>query len=591
MAPENKDEKIIYVMEAEEIASVVNRLFETQEKKVVFVFPDRSRILSNFINLKLIKREAESLGKEIFVFESDEYVKEVAEMAKIPLYGQKQIGSRPDLHPRKSFKIADIIKPQKASPRDEQSDSIKKIDVLPEVQPETEYFAEKPVGGEEEEEEVSAYKPVYKEEPRKQKIAVQKQYFDEDYVAEEKREDEKIERAKTFFDTFKEPVRETSKKRFSFTSAIIGMAGIALIVFLGVLYMVSAKVSIEVTPKKEIVDFDIEINGKSGIEILNTAVSEIPAQYVKIEKNDVREFDTTGKKVVDQKAQGKITVYNSYSSSSQALVATTRFLSTDGKIFRLVRTVTVPGARIDNGQTIPGSIVADVIADQPGDGYNIGPSDFKIPGFEGSPKYTSFYGKSDVAMAGGAIGERRVVTAEDIENAKKSAMDSLLKVAEGELAMSIPENYKLLDEAKSVTYSDFNPSLAVGAVGDKFSAVVKIKIEAIIFKSEDVNTIIEQSIQERATKDINWSKAVLNYKIVKPNFSAKTINLLVSGNIETVEKVDIDGLKTSIAGKSVKDLSSMLLKDPAIAESKIVLRPSWLRTIPENADKIVITIK
>jgi len=197
-------------------------------------------------------------------------------------------------------------------------------------------------------------------------------------------------------------------------------------------------------------------------------------------------------------------------------------------------------------------------------------------------------------MTSGAIGEKSYITAGDIESAKKTMVDNLTKVSEGELAISVPENYKLLNEAKKITIADFSTSLAQDAIGDKFSALTKIKIEGIIFKAEDINSIIEQSLRERTSQEknieINWSKAVLNYKSVKPDFLKKSMELLVSGNIETVENIDIEGIKKEVSGKSIDDLKSILFKNNSIEESKIVLRPSWIRNVPTNPDKIEITI-
>ena len=65
---------------------------------------------------------------------------------------------------------------------------------------------------------------------------------------------------------------------------------------------------------------------------------------------------------MSQKAQGTLTIYNAYSSAPQTLVATTRFVTPDGKIFRLTNEVTVPGAKITNGQIVPSSINAPIAA-------------------------------------------------------------------------------------------------------------------------------------------------------------------------------------------------------------------------------------
>ena len=85
---------------------------------------------------------------------------------------------------------------------------------------------------------------------------------------------------------------------------------------------------------------------------------------------------------VAQKSKGKITVYNEYGSSPQILIATTRFQSVEGLIFRTLKTISVPGARVENGKTIAGAIDVEVIADKAGQVYNVAPGKFTIPAFK-----------------------------------------------------------------------------------------------------------------------------------------------------------------------------------------------------------------
>ena len=61
-------------------------------------------------------------------------------------------------------------------------------------------------------------------------------------------------------------------------------------------------------------------------------------------------------KELNEKARGSLTVYNEYSSSPQTLVATTRFESPEGKIFRIEKNIVVPGAKIEEGKIIASTI-------------------------------------------------------------------------------------------------------------------------------------------------------------------------------------------------------------------------------------------
>ena len=88
---------------------------------------------------------------------------------------------------------------------------------------------------------------------------------------------------------------------------------------------------------------------------------------------------------------------------------------------------------IEEGEIVPSSIDVEVVADEPGKEYNIGPTTFSIPGFKGSPKYEGFYGKSTKPMTGGLIHQGKVVSEEDVARAETELKEALLEEAQEEL--------------------------------------------------------------------------------------------------------------------------------------------------------------
>jgi len=71
--------KTIYLEPDEEIISVIDRLTQTKIKKVNLVVPMSAQIWQNSINLKLLKRESDNLGKEITLFVPDDLKAEAAQ--------------------------------------------------------------------------------------------------------------------------------------------------------------------------------------------------------------------------------------------------------------------------------------------------------------------------------------------------------------------------------------------------------------------------------------------------------------------------------------------------------------------------------
>jgi len=118
------------------------------------------------------------------------------------------------------------------------------------------------------------------------------------------------------------------------------------------------------------------------------AVSEketggVPFDIMLVDEVGLKEVQSTSEDTVKEKASGQITVFNDFNENTQRLIKNTRFETSEGLIYRIQNSVVVPGQTVDSsGKTVPGSIVVTVYSDQPGEKYNIGLTDFTIPGFK-----------------------------------------------------------------------------------------------------------------------------------------------------------------------------------------------------------------
>jgi hypothetical protein len=162
-----------------------------------------------------------------------------------------------------------------------------------------------------------------------------------------------------------------------------------------------SKIIIQISPHKELINIDLALKASET----NSSASDLPLEIMRIEINKEKSAVPTGVKEVETKASGQIIIYNAFSSATQPLVRNTRFETPDGKIYRIKQSLSVPGASIKDGETIPGSIEATVYADEAGEEYNISLTDFTIPGFKGGPRFDKFYARSKTPMSGGFMGK------------------------------------------------------------------------------------------------------------------------------------------------------------------------------------------
>lgn len=323
---------------------------------------------------------------------------------------------------------------------------------------------------------------------------------------------------------------------------------------------------------------------------IDPANATVPAQVFNQKESLRLAFPANGKKTVEQKASGKITVYNAYSSDPQPLVATTRFITPDGKIFRLTKNVTVPGAKIVEGKIIPSTVEVDVIADKAGADYNIGPvSYFSIPGLKGTPKYQAFYGESKDPIGGGFIGELPFPTNDDIKKAKVEVVGKLEQSLRNKIAAQVPSDFKIVDGATNFVITKQNVITEVDSTGN-FSVSSEASIGIIAFKEADVVTMLGGKIAKSVGADYKVTESSLAYEKARADFNAGRLSFPVKFTSVLAKDIDVVALRQSIKGKSEASLRTIIYGLPGLQSAVISLWPFWVKSVPNNENKITITV-
>jgi hypothetical protein len=372
----------------------------------------------------------------------------------------------------------------------------------------------------------------------------------------------------------------------------------ALIALAAVLYGITAvfgSAKISITFKKTPWGYNKNFTAQEAVSKVNAAQNVIPAQVFSVPKNITQLFPASSEQNVSLKAQGIVTIYNAYSSSPQSLVATTRFLTPAGKIFRLVSAVVVPGAKITNGKIVPSSINAAIVADQPGEDYNVSSTPkLVIPGFKGSPKYDAFYGSIASSTSGGFIGQRAVATASDIAAAKQKVTDILTSALQGSLAGSYTSNFKILDGATNIQITRIAVNTSTDANGN-FSVFGEGTLSAIGFDESSNSpttslTYLLLSLAQSTEANSTFSDLALHYASVTPDFANGKLNfsLNAQGSLEPV--FSMDDFRGSIAGKRINDAKNVISSLPELQEGTISVWPAWLWQIPSNTNKIQVMV-
>lgn len=380
---------------------------------------------------------------------------------------------------------------------------------------------------------------------------------------------------------------------------VFSFVAICILAILGIsAYLFVPKVKISVATREETKKVDFEIKGDLNIKEIDKNELVIPAKLVEKEGSETGSFKSTGKKSsssgVNNKAKGKITIYNEYGSEEQQLVATTRFLSSEGKLFRLVKGVVVPGM----SDSEPGKVEVEVMADQAGEDFNIGPSNFKIPGFEGnSQKYQKFYAKSTANMTGGGASSDSsgitIISQADVDGAKK---DSELKLKEkliSDVKSETGNGSIVLEDAVEISVSESITSSKVNEVSNAFDYSTKGKIKVIVFSENDLKKIVGE-IYNEADKEKNisdYSAIKVSYGASSVDFNSGTINIKLQAEISVSSEINWDEFKTKLLGKNEEQIKEILKDYPQIDKINIDFWPKFMsQKIPQYEKRVSVEI-
>lgn len=537
--------RTIYIDVDEEITSAIERLSKVESVDVTFVIPKRSIILQSLVNLKLLKKEAGRLNKNVHILTGDKLGKSLAQQAGIPTVS-KETGEVENL-PKKSVTIESGLEyrktPVKNREEDDQHEAVKYLDENKKSAPSVGTFGQKII--DEAEEKKESVQAVSKNEV-------------------EKRHNQKEEKPKV------------SKK-------IIGLFG-GGIFFLGLIFgwLNYPVAKILITPKTE------EVATEFASSILEGSAQEsISGEYLEIAKEKEQEFTTTGKKDVGEKASGTAILSNSYSTTPYTVVAGTK-LVTAGKNFITQNAITVPGFTAP--PLVAGTASVTVVAEQPGEEYNIGPTNFTVSGAPTSA-FGSISASSSTTFSGGAKKEVQVVSGQDIENAKKALSEELFSQATTEIN-NTKGNKELIENSMQSEITSFTTNLEKNAEATKFTAKIKTSSWALVFEKSDLEKQAKNKLNEKAgtSKELLEEGFLVNASYVSGDKNSKKVNFKAIAKGFFATKIDKENLKKELTGKTETEITEYFNGNSEILEVKTEFSPKFLNGFLKKARKVEILI-
>jgi len=359
---------------------------------------------------------------------------------------------------------------------------------------------------------------------------------------------------------------------------VLGTIGLLLVI----VYFLFSSVTITLIPDQE------RINSNMIIDIYDVdnedpVVGEKIAGIVKkITMEHESTYLSTGEDIIGEEVAGEVTIYNYY-TKNQPLVATTRLLGPNNKLYRIKNTVNVPAG---------GSIKAEIYADEASPDMEIGPTKFTIPGLWAGLQDKIYAENTDKIEYSQRV--KKYVTQTDIENSIRELKQELVKKAKNE----INKQYK---EYSQIIYSIDDNSVITDALADagdevdEFDVEISANIVAVAFDEKSAENLAEKkfiSNLEAEKELIEFNRENIIYTLDNFDYREGTasVNATFEGKVSLRADENVVD-KEKILGLNKDQLDVYLMNKDGISGYEVEFFPVFISKVPSLPDKIKIDVK
>ncbi len=377
-----------------------------------------------------------------------------------------------------------------------------------------------------------------------------------------------------------------TKKSYRARSASVGLYKklarlflfLTAILLLAVVYFSFSKLTITINSAEEIINNNVLLDIYNNSEVSDSLSGSVMSITAKSEGL----YKATGQEIIGEEIVGKVTIINNY-TKDQPLIATTRLLTQDDKLYRIKNSVDVPAG---------GSVEVEIYADEIKAEMAIGPSKFIIPGLW-SGLQDRIYAESKEKFVYQTKVENYVKSS-DISRAQEDLKAKLLEDVEKEASRMFNNNDQVIyDVNASLTKFEYN--VKTGTKKNDFDMSAESQVVVVAFPKELAKDLARNKLsllipQDKEIKDFDPNSLIYtldNYNLrdgvatIKVSFSGK---MSLRGNADIVDRKQLVNLKREQIEQYLNNFSE-------IQSFELKFFPSFVKKAPYLPEKIEIEVE
>jgi hypothetical protein len=549
--PPKPGKEVVYLDVDDDITTVIDKVGEAKDKIVALVLPKRFATLQSIVNMRLLKRSADSASKNIVLITSEAALLPLAGAAG--LHVAKNLQSKPEVPPSpvaagSEKPVAPADPDAEVDADDAKLDYHRSIGVLAAGvaidEPETIPLED----ADEAEQEIGA-KP--KKTPRDKKLKV------------------------------------PNFERFRLGLVLAAAGGAALIVFLILAIFVLPKATVTLQTEATPVSATFELDTSTKVTALDEKQGLIPAELKSTTLTSTQKVQATGEQNNGKKASGSVEMTTCVTGPGQLKdVPAGTGISTNGLNFITQQNATFSFTfqNCSSGGFQYKSQSVTITAQQGGSKYNVSNTTFSVTG------------RSDTSASGSASGGtddiKTVVSQQDVNSAAGKVSDEDKNKFVDEFKKKLGDDgFYLIDATFKAKDPAVSSSPAVGEAGDEAEVTVKINYSVLAVPK----TELQKAVTDQLNKQIDTSKQKIGDEDVLKDItvsvqsqkSSSVATLSISADSTAVAIIDTGGIKQQVSGKKSGDINKLLSDLPGVKNVDVKMSPFWVSKAPK-AGKITI---
>ncbi|PIU33347.1 hypothetical protein COY29_05850 [Candidatus Woesebacteria bacterium CG_4_10_14_0_2_um_filter_39_14] len=341
-------------------------------------------------------------------------------------------------------------------------------------------------------------------------------------------------------------LRETLSHRSLAVFLLIGAVLLVLLAGLWSLYWFLPKANIILTVKPKVLEKDFTIKLDPSLSTVDKENLILPASEIQATVEGEKEANTTGTKLVGDKAKGEVTIFNA--TTQAKTFAKGIIISTPAGIeFSLDESVSVASKSGTAADSESGKSKIKVTAVEIGSEGNLAAgSEFSVSNLAKS----DFVAKNESSFSEGSSREIQVVAKADENKLLAELQEELEEKALADLKTKLTSGQKLVEESLTSQVVEKTFDKKVDEEADRVNLKLQIEITALSFQEDEFKQLAEVEIRNLVPSDFDYDPAKTEIEFEPETSSSKGVfTFQARFKADLVPKLNLEEIKKNLLGK------------------------------------------